>query len=79
MVRAAKRKWADEYIEQAQLWEVAAWRHGCRLNKVPSLQGQEGIVHSHEEVSNILSQRFFPTDPKEVNPHFLDDPPPHPP
>jgi len=27
-VRAAKRKWADEYIEKSQLWDVAAWRHG---------------------------------------------------
>jgi len=27
-VRAAKRKWADKYIKQAQLWDVAAWRHG---------------------------------------------------
>jgi hypothetical protein len=77
-VRAAKRKWADEYIEQAQLWDIAAWRHGRRLTKVPSLQGPEGLVHSHEEVSNILSQRFFPPTPQEVNPHFPDDPPPRP-
>lgn len=78
-VRAAKRKWADEYIEQAQLWDVAAWRHGRRLSKVPSLQGPEGLVHAHEEVADILSQRFFPRSPQEVNPHFLDDPPPRPP
>ena len=78
-VRAAKRKWADEYIEQAQLWDVAAWRHGRRLTKVPSLQGPEGLVHSHEGVADILSQRFFPRSPQEVNPHFPDDPPPHPP
>jgi hypothetical protein len=68
MVRAAKRKWADEYKEQAQLWDVTAWRHGHRLTKVPSLQGPEGIVHSHEDMANILSQRFFPTTPKEVDP-----------
>ena len=45
-VRAAKRKWADEYIEKAQLWDVAAWRHGRRQSNVPSLRGPEGIVHS---------------------------------
>jgi hypothetical protein len=45
-VHAAKRKWADKYIEQAQLWDVAAWRHGHRLSKVPSLQGPDGLVHS---------------------------------
>jgi hypothetical protein len=78
-VRAAKRKWADEYIEQAKLWDVATWRHGRRLTKVPSLQGTDGLVHSHEEVAEILSQRFFPPSPREVNPHFSDDPPPRPP
>lgn len=74
-VRAAKRKWADEYIEKNQLWEVATWRHGRRLNKVPSLQGADGLVHVHEEVADILSQRFFPPTPRVVNPQFPDDPP----
>jgi hypothetical protein len=78
-VNAAKRKWADEYIAQAQLWDVAAWRHGRRLSKVPSLQGPEGLVHAHEDVADILSQRFFPPAPKEVAAHFPDDPPPRPP
>jgi hypothetical protein len=77
-VRAAKRKWADEYTEQAQLWDVAAWRHGRRLSKVPSLQGPEGLVHSHGEVAEILSQRFFPRSPREVDPCFPDDPLPYP-
>jgi hypothetical protein len=77
-VRAAKRKWADEYIEQANLWEVAAWRHGRKLSKVPSLQGPAGLVHGHEEVADILSQRFFPRSLKEVSPHFPDDPPARP-
>ena len=78
-VRAAKRKWAEEYIEKAQLWEVAAWRHGRKLTKVPSLRGANGLVHGHEEVADILSERFFPRTPKEVSTHFLDDPPAHPP
>ena len=76
-VRAAKRKWADDYIEKAQLWEVAKWRHGRKLNKVPSLQGTGGLAHSHKEVANILSQRFFPQAPPIVNPYFPDDPAPH--
>jgi hypothetical protein len=53
-VRAAKRHWADEYIEKAQLWDVAAWRHGRKLTKVPSLRGPEGIVHTHGEIADIL-------------------------
>jgi hypothetical protein len=77
-VRTAKRSWADEYIEKAQLWEVAAWRHGRRLSKVPSLQGPDGLVHAHEGVADILSQRFFPQTPPSVEAHFPDDPPPRP-
>jgi Reverse transcriptase (RNA-dependent DNA polymerase)/Endonuclease-reverse transcriptase len=77
-VRAAKRKWADEYIEKAQLWDVAAWRHGRKLSKVPSLRGPEGLVHTHSEVAGILSQRFFSQTPPEVEANFADDPPPRP-
>ena len=74
----AKRKWADEYIEKAQLWDVAAWRHGRKLSKVPSLRGPEGIVHTHKEVADLLSQHFFSKDPLEVELDFTDDPPPRP-
>ena len=77
-VRAAKRRWADDYIEKAQLWEVAKWRHGRKLTKVPSLQGTEGLAHTHEEVSNLLSHRFFPQNLPPVDTHFLDDPAPLP-
>jgi hypothetical protein len=75
-VRVAKRKWADEYIEKAQLWDVAAWRHGRKTSKVPSMRGPDGIVHTHEEISDILSQRFFAQTPPEVELNFPDDPPP---
>lgn len=77
-VRAAKRKWADEYIEKAQLWEVAAWRHGRKVSKVPSLRGPEGLVHTHEEIADVLSQRFFTQTPPRVEPSFRDDPLPRP-
>ncbi|KAH9997875.1 hypothetical protein BJV77DRAFT_940992, partial [Russula vinacea] len=70
--------WANDYIEKAQLWEVAKWRHGRKLTKVPSLQGTEGLAHSHEEISNILSRRFFPQSPPSVDHIFLDDPHPRP-
>jgi hypothetical protein len=77
-VRVAKRQWANDYIEKTQLWELAAWHHGRRVSKVPSLQGPDGLVHSHEEVTDILSQRFFPQTPPRVDLVFRDDPPPHP-
>ena len=75
-VRVAKRKWADEYIEKARLWDVVTWRHGRKLNNVPALQGPEGLSHSHEDVADILSQHFFPQTPLEVELTFPDDPPP---
>ena len=77
-VRVAKRNWADGYIEKAQLWEVAAWRHGRKLSNVPSLRGSEGIVHTHTEIADILSQRFFSQTPPEVELNFADDPPARP-
>jgi ribonuclease HI len=77
-VRAAKRTWAEEYIEEAKLWDVAAWRHGRKLSKVPSLRGPDGLVHAHEDVANLLSQRFFTNSPPQVATRFHDDPPPRP-
>ena len=73
-VRAAKRRWADEHIEKANLWDVAAWRHGRRVSKVPSLRGPDGLVHSHDEVAELLSQRFFAKTPPLVARRFHDDP-----
>jgi hypothetical protein len=77
-VRAAKRQWADSLIERADFWDVAAWRHGCRISKVPFLRGVEGLVYSHDEVADILSHRFFAKAPPQVVTHFHDDPPVHP-
>lgn len=65
-------------MRRPQLWEVAAWRHGRKTSKVPSLRGPEGIVHTHEEISDILSQRFFSQTPPQVDRNFSDDPPPQP-
>jgi len=74
MVRAAKRNWADEHIQEAQLWDVAKWRHGRQLTKVPPLRKPEGMAHSHEELTEILAQRFFTQTPPEVPEDFDDDP-----
>jgi hypothetical protein len=78
-VRAAKRQWADDLIGKSNLWDVASWRHGRRVSKVPSLRGPEGLVHSHDEVADIISQRFFARAPPQVATRFHDDPPQHPP
>ena len=46
---------------------MAAWRHGHRTFKVPSLRGLEGLVHTHGEISNIPSHHFFPDVPPQIN------------
>ena len=76
--RKAKWKWADEVIGKSKLWEVATWRHGRRMNKVPPLRAEEGLVHTHadSDVSKILSNRFFVETPPEVPVRLEDDPPP---
>jgi hypothetical protein len=77
-IRAAKCKWVDKYIEKAQLWDIASWRHGHRLTKIPALKGPEGLVHAHDQIADILLQRFFAQTPPTVNTQFNDDPPPCP-
>ena len=78
VVRAAKCAWAKDHIEKTDIWELMDWRHGHWLNKVPSLQGMVGLVHMHAEVSDVLSQCFFPSNPPAVKDVFNDDPPPLP-
>jgi len=78
-VRVAKREWANGVIEKTNLWDVAAWRHGRRVSKVPSLRGPEGLVHSHDDIADILKQRFFAATPPQVATQFHDDPPRQPP
>ena len=73
--RKAKRTWADEVIGKSNLWEVATWRHGRRMNKVPPLRDGEGIAHAHADIAQILSNRFFVETPPEVPGRLEDDPP----
>jgi hypothetical protein len=74
-IRTAKRNWADEYVEKAQLREVANWRRGRKFIKVPSLRSPDGMVHSHDEIAGILSRCFLADAPPRVAPSFPDDPP----
>jgi hypothetical protein len=73
--RKAKRKWADGVIGKSNLWEVATWRHGRRMNKVPPLRAGERLAHEHADISHILSERFFVAAPPPVPLRMDDDPP----
>ena len=78
-VRLAKRTWADRYITSANVWEVAAWRHGRRHTRIPALRGPDGELHfDHDTMTDLLADRFFAKDPGTIPLHFPDDPPPRP-
>jgi hypothetical protein len=80
VVREAKRNWANDYISTANIWEVAAWRHGRRSSLIPALLGQDGnLVYDHEGMASLLSARFFAEEGTPIPTHFHDDPPPRPP
>jgi hypothetical protein len=74
--RKAKRKWADDVIGKSNLWEVATWRNGRRMNKIPPLRTQEGVAHTHADISKVLSKRFFVEAQAIVPARLEDDPPP---
>jgi hypothetical protein len=77
VVREAKRSWADEYITTANVWEVAAWRHGRRSSHIPALRNHSSnLVYEHEELASLLSERFFAEEVEPIPTHFPDDPAP---
>ena len=79
VTQRAKREWADRYITAANIWEVAAWRHGRKSSHIPALLTQDGtLTFEHEEMASILSQRFFAEEREPVPTHFPDDPDPRP-
>jgi hypothetical protein len=79
VVREAKRSWANDYITTANIWEVAAWRHGRRSSLIPVLLGNEGrLVYDHEGMVSLLSARFFTEEGEPIPTIFHDDPPPRP-
>jgi hypothetical protein len=77
VVKNAKREWANEYITTANVWEVAAWRHGRRSLHIPVLQNNEGwLVYDHEGMASLLSARFFAEEGSPIPTSFSDDPAP---
>jgi hypothetical protein len=73
-----KWEWANEYIMSANIWEVAAWRHGRRSSHIAALRMVDGTLSfDHETMADTLSQRFFAEDRGTIPAHFTDDLPPH--
>ena len=79
LIKKSKREWADEYISNAEVWEVAAWRHGRWSSAIPALKDNNGTLrYGHQEMADLLSERFF-ANPNIIPLRFPDDPPPRPP
>jgi hypothetical protein len=75
VVKNAKKEWANEYITTANVWEVAAWRHGRRASHIPALRNGNGdLVYNHEGMASLLSPRFFLEEGDPVPTSFHDDP-----
>lgn len=77
LFKCTKRKWADEYIHNADLWEVASWRHRRQTALIPALKDNEGnLQYRHQAMTDLLSERFFAAS-NTIPPTFHDNPPPH--
>jgi hypothetical protein len=77
ITRRAKMEWANKYITAANVWEVAAWRHGRRSSHIAVLRTSDGTLSfKHEAMAETLSQRFFAEDQDAISRHFTDNPPP---
>jgi hypothetical protein len=77
VVREAKREWANEYITTANVWEVAAWRHGRHSSHIPALRNKNGdLVYDHEGMASLLSACFFSEEGTPIPTSFKDDPAP---
>jgi hypothetical protein len=73
----AKMEWANEYITAANVWEVAAWRHGRCSSHIATLRNADGkLSFNHEVMADTLSRQFFTEDRDTIPEHFPDDPPP---
>jgi hypothetical protein len=76
VTRYAKRDWANKFINESNIWEVAAWRHGRRSSHIPALIDHSGaLTYDHQGMADLLSERFFTDAREDIPTSFPDDPP----
>jgi hypothetical protein len=77
ITKRAKMEWANNYITAANVWEVAAWRHGRRSSHIAALRDANGeLTFDHENMADTLSRRFFAETRDTIPESFPDDPAP---
>lgn len=63
VIKYAKQDQADSYITATNIWEVAAWQHGCQSSHIPALvTGDGSLTYDHKEMAGLLSRHFFAED-----------------
>jgi hypothetical protein len=73
----AKHDQANQYINESNIWEVAAWRHGCRSSHILALIDHHGtLTYDHQGMADLLSDRFFTKAREDIPTSFSDDPTP---
>ena len=78
LFRRIKCEWADEYITNADVWEVTAWRHGRCSALILALKDSNGTLqYGHQAMANLLSEHFF-AEPNVIPMSFPDVLPPRP-
>lgn len=76
LIKRTKREWADEYIRNADIWEVAGWCHGRQSSLIPALKNKSSMLcYDHQSMANLLSNHFF-AEANFIPTSFPDDPPP---
>jgi hypothetical protein len=76
ITRYTKRDWANKFINESNIWEVAAWRHGRRSSHIPALIDHNStLIYEHQGMSDLLSEHFFTEARDDIPTHLPDDPP----
>lgn len=76
VTRRSKREWANQVINRSNVWDVAQWRHGRRMNIIPALKKADGtLTFEHDKMADIFAERFFARERDTIPLVFDDDPP----
>jgi Reverse transcriptase (RNA-dependent DNA polymerase) len=76
MVKAAKRKWVNNFLHDAtpeRLWSAARWHLGRRQRLIPALTTASGLSDEPPRMAEALQACFFKLHPHPVTESFPDD------
>jgi hypothetical protein len=63
VTKTAKREWADNIIEEGQVWEVARWRHGRKQSQITAMRTSTSqLTFDDNKIAESLANRFFAKD-----------------